>query len=351
MKKYFPHCARIKTRPHFLASFFVVFALLLTACSDSPTAVVLSGKTMGTSYNITLANPDKTLDLTHLQDVINQELLKINQLMSTYIPDSELSRFNHQVKVGEWYPLSAETYAVLDYSLQLSEQTKGAFDVTVAPLINLWGFGYQKKTTFPSDEEILDALTSIGYQYIELDQATRSVKKLRPVTVDLSAVAKGYGVDHIAQVLDSKNVQHYLVEIGGEIRVKGQNKEGNAWRIGIETPALHQSGAQKIIALNNLAVATSGDYRNFFEKDGVRYSHTIDPLTGKPVIHNIASLTVLHEQTMEADALATAFMAMGKERAIAMANVYNIPVYILLYENNSFTASYSKAFEQHLSSK
>ena len=350
MKKYLTHSQYIKTGPHFLASFFVVFSLLLTACSDSPSAVTLSGKTMGTTYNITLANPDTTLDLTHLQDVIDQELLKINQLMSTYIPNSELSRFNHQVDIGQWFPLSAETFTVLEYSLGLSKQTQGKFDVTVAPLINLWGFGYQKKTSFPSDNDITQALKTIGHQYIELDTQQRAVKKHRAVTVDLSAVAKGYGVDRITEVLDNKKIEHYLVEIGGEIRVKGLNKESNLWRIGIETPSLHQSGAQKIVALKNQSVATSGDYRNFFEKDGIRYSHTLDPATGKPVVHNIASLTVIHNSAMEADALATAFMAMGKEQALAMANVYNIPVYILLYENNSFSASYSQAFESYLSS-
>ena len=328
-------------------SFFFVVIFLLNACTQKPESIKFAGKTMGTTYHITLANPPQNLDITQLQHMIDQRLLVINQLMSTYISDSEISRFN-QSPSQQWFSLSPETMKVLLYSLSLSEKTQGKFDVTVAPLINLWGFGHKDMEIFPDDNAIQQAMETIGWELIEIDSTQQRAKKNKPLSIDLSAVAKGYGVDEISQLLDQFSIDHYLVEIGGEIRVKGLNQSNTLWRIGIETPSVHQSGAQKIIPLNNVAVATSGDYRNFFEKEGVRYSHTIDPQTGKPVIHNIASLTVISETAMEADALATALMVLGEEQALIMAKVYNIPLYILLYENNSFTALHSPAFEKYL---
>jgi FAD:protein FMN transferase len=223
----------------------------------------------------------------------------------------------------------------------------GKFDVTVSPLINLWGFGVKETTDFPTAEAIDAARLEVGWQSIVLDKVQQRIKKNKSLSINLSAVAKGYGVDYIAQLLESYNVQHYLVEIGGEIRVKGKNKDNVFWKIGIEVPSFLQKNAQQIISINNKAIATSGDYRNFFEKDGVRYSHTIDPETGKPVVHNIASITVIAETAMEADALATAFMAMGEEKALATAKVYNIPLYMLLYDNDRYISVYSSSFESY----
>jgi len=302
---------------------------------------------MGTTYHISLANPALKLDLGHLQNIVDDELVMINQLMSTYIPDSELSRFN-QAPINEWFQLSKETFTVLKYSLSVAEKTQGQFDITVGPLTNLWGFGPLERAEFPSDKKIKEVMGLIGWESIVLDETNFQVKKTQPVLIDLSAVAKGYGVDHIANTLDQYDIANYLVEIGGEIRAKGVNSSGKPWRIGIETPTLHQTGAQKIIQLKNKAIATSGDYRNFFEKEGVRYSHTIDPNTGKPVVHNIASLTVITEKAMNADALATALMVLGEKKALEMANRHNIAVYILLYEDNTFSSQHSSAFTDYL---
>ncbi|MFT5421339.1 MAG: thiamine biosynthesis lipoprotein [Candidatus Endobugula sp.] len=351
-----------KTRRVLRASFLfvlLVFTLLnVSSCSDSGflnkpslNSIMLSGTTMGTTYHITIVQPKANAlnakESDALQELIDRQLVNINQLMSTYIVDSELSRFN-QSPVGEWFPLSAETFAVIEYSLSLSAQSKGKFDVTVSPLIDLWGFGAEGLREFPSDEAISAAKAQVGWQSISLDKPQLQIKKTKALRTDLSAVAKGYGVDVIVQLLEQQKLQNYLVEIGGEIRVKGKNKDNVFWKVGIETPSLLQAGAQQIISLNNKAVATSGDYRNFFEHKGVRYSHTIDPDSGKPVIHNIASLTVISDTAMEADALATAFMAMGEAKALAMATVYNIPIYILLYENDQFTSSHSSSFEPYL---
>lgn len=346
------HLSQMKTRPVLRASFFfIVLSLVLTlsACTKSPESFTLSGATMGTTYHITLVqHPDVgAVNLEQLQQLVDQELVNINQLMSTYIADSELSLFN-QFPVGQWYEVSPETLAVIEYSLSLSALTSGKFDVTVSPLINLWGFGHKGDTHFPSDEAIAEAKQTVGWGSVIIDKQHSAIKKAKPLSVNLSAVAKGYGVDHIAQVLDAQGIDNYLVEIGGEIRVSGKNQKQLLWRIGVESPSLLQSGAQKVISIDNEAVATSGDYRNFFEKDGIRYSHTIDPVTGKPVIHNIASITVIADTAMEADGLATALMVLGEEKALALATEKGIPVYMLLYEEDNFSVLHSPAFKRFL---
>ena len=344
----------LKTRCVLRASFLFVLLIsfLLSACSRPIESLALSGETMGTTYSITIVVPaNKSIaELSPLQSRIDQELIKINQLMSTYIPDSELSLFN-QLPAGQWYVVSTETMKVIEYSLYLSALSKGKFDVTVSPLISLWGFGAKGQTGFPSDDEILQAKQRVDWQSLVIDKDNLRIKKEKPLSVNLSAIAKGYGVDHIAQLLEEQGIHDYLVEIGGEIRVKGKNKAQQLWRIGVESPSYYQSGVQEIIQLDNKSVATSGDYRNFFERDGVRYSHTIDPETGEPVIHNIASITVLADNAMKADGMATAFMAMGETKAIALATEYNIPIYILLYKNDTFEALHSPSFEAYLYQK
>ena len=338
----------LKTRLHFIALFLFLAAIVFaTSCSPSPEVIKLQGATMGTTYHITIDSPSDRLSSDILQQQVDIELKKINQLMSTYIADSELSRFN-QAPINDWFSLSAETFKVVRYSLTLSAQTEGQFDITIGPLINLWGFGAKGEQALPNEALIAAAKQQVGWQFLMLDEQHQKIKKTRPVAINLSAVAKGYGVDHIANVLDEQGVEHYLVEIGGEIRVKGLNKNQQPWKIGIETPSLWQSGVQKVVALNNKAVATSGDYRNFFEKEGVKYSHTIDPVTGKPVTHSIASLTVIHDSAMQADALATAFNVMGPDKALSMAKVYNIPLYIILYDGDDYKTLVSPSFKPYL---
>lgn len=336
----------------FLFIFVIISSLFLIACNKTVLPIQINGKTMGTTYHITIIpESNDILDVDFLQNGIDKELQLINQLMSTYIADSELSNFNTS-RSTDWFQLSPETFKVIEYSLSLSEQTNSLFDVTVSPLINLWGFGEQGLTDFPSDKAIKDAQENIGWQHLVLDADNQKIKKKKSeLTINLSAIAKGYGVDHIAQWLEQQQVNHYLVEIGGEIKVKGTNKDGQLWKIGVEKPSFLQSNTQTIISIDDKAVATSGDYRNFFEKEGIRYSHTIDPTTGKPVIHNLASLTVIADSAMEADGLATAFMVMGEDQALKMAEEYNIPLYILLYQEGTFTASYSPSFTPYLNDK
>jgi thiamine biosynthesis lipoprotein len=339
--------ARRLIRASFL--FVVISVLIVSACSKAPESLSLNGATMGTTYHITIVIPPEVHlpSLTKLQILIDKELLKINQLMSTYIPNSEISLFN-QLSVDEWYPISGETLGVLNYSKSLSELSEGKFDITVSPLINLWGFGAKGEQAFPDDDAIAQARAKVGWESLLIDDTMQRIKKQKPLTINLSAVAKGYGVDYITKILESKGINNYLVEIGGEIRVKGKNQRQLLWKIGVESPSLFQSGVQKVISVDNKSVATSGDYRNFFEKDGIRYSHTIDPYTGKPVVHNIASITVVADTAMEADGLATTLMVMGEEKALALATQLNIPIYILLYKNDTFSVSYSPSFSPYL---
>lgn len=331
-----------------------VSVFYLAACEQKLSTTSLAGKTMGTTYHITLVGAAEGINTAlseeqshHLADSIDKQLQRINQLMSTYIPDSEISRFNRSPS-NQWFSISPETLQVVRYGLALSAMSQGMFDITVSPLIELWGFGSNGATAFPSTQAIEAARSMVGWQHLLIDDTHSRIKKSQPLTIDLSAIAKGYGVDIIAELLNEQGITNYLVEIGGEIRVSGVNAEKQSWRIGIETPAVFQQGAQQIIALNNVAVATSGDYRNFFEKDGVRYSHTIDPTTGRPVIHDIASITVIAQTAMEADGLATMFMALGEQDALRLAETLSVPIYILRYDNDVFSESFSSGFAQYL---
>ena len=224
--------------------------------------------------------------------------------------------------------ISDDLFKVISHANTISKTTNGAFDITVGPLVNLWGFGPNKsENKIPSNEEIELIKKNIGYKKIYLNKETTSIKKLHPdLYVDLSGIAKGFAVDKIALYLNSYNLENYLVEIGGELIAKGTNEDNEVWQIGIENP---NNNLAKIIGLKDIAMATSGDYRNYFEKNGVRYSHTINPNTGKPIKHKLASVTVLDKTAMNADALATAFMVLGPAKTIELANELKIGVYLI----------------------
>lgn len=291
------------------------YLLLFEACDKKDDLFRISGKTMGTQYHITVVNSFSGLKFppASLHNEIDLLLDQINQQMSTFINNSEVSRFNRYTEKS-WFPVSSDLAFVVRSSLDVSKQTSGAFDITLAPLIDLWGFGAKPRIDFPQDKEIDEALASIGYELLEvrLDPAAlrKSILKLR---IDLSAVAKGFAVDKISDFLSLNGYKNYLIEIGGEIRTQGKNVSGLPWRIGIEHPDKLQEHAKEYLLVSNLSLATSGDYRNYFIKKGIRYSHTLNPRTGKPVTHNLASVTVLHDSAMMADAYATALSVMGEK--------------------------------------
>lgn len=323
----------------------IIFLLIITSCSKQNSYVKLTGYTMGTTYHVTLEKKD--IDVEQLQIKIDERLKKINQLMSTYIDDSELSVFN-QNQTTECQKLSLETLFVIKSAIDVSHKTNGKFDVTLAPLITMWGF--DKKDTqdvIPSQNQIDFELNNIGFKKIIIEN--NCVKKQLPqLSINLSAIAKGYAVDQIAKIIQQQQIKNYLVEIGGEVANQGLNPKGKNWRIAIESPNTAERTIQKAITPKNLGIATSGNYRNYFEKNGKRYSHTIDPTTGYPITHTLASITVLHEQTMMADALATGLLVMGDEAALKFAEKTNLPIFMLIKDGDNFKEVYSTAFQQYL---
>jgi thiamine biosynthesis lipoprotein len=304
----------------------------------------LTGPTMGTTYNIKFVTVDK-LDEKILKEQIDQLLLDINQLMSTYIKDSELSQFN-QWKSIEPFPMSLQTIEVLKEAKRLGKISGGLLDVTVGPLVNLWGFGPQSRPEkIPSDKLIQATRQLVGLEKLIIGPTWAS--KTNPnLYVDLSTIAKGYAVDQITQLLQTYKIENLLVEIGGEMRLSGVKASGEAWKIAIEKPEAEQRTAQEIISIGDNAVATSGDYRIYYEQDGVRYSHLIDPNTGYPITHNVVSVTVIHPSSMTADGLATALIVMGKEKALALADKYDIAVLLITKEKDGFNEYTSNKFAQ-----
>ena len=308
-----------------------------------------SGSTMGTSFSVKITDIPQEISEQSLDSNIKQILTRINDRMSTYYEESEVSRFN-KLQALDWFQVSQDTLFVVNEALRLSELTQGAFDVTVGPLVNLWGFGpHIRSTTLPSDDFIKQAQGNVGYRFVHTKDAPPAIRKDRPhVQIDLSAIAKGYAVDQIAEFLESKQIANFLVEVGGEIRAKGNNAEGINWKVAIETPIPEQRAVHRVLYLDNHAIATSGNYRNFFEKDGVRFSHTIDPLTGKPITHDLASVTVISASSMHADALATGLMVLGPQIGFQLAEIENLAALFLVKDTEGFQEKTTAAFDRSL---
>ncbi|MEX3242605.1 FAD:protein FMN transferase [Serratia quinivorans] len=321
--------------------------LLLTGCG--PEQVNLDGKTMGTSYSVRYVTGDDTPSAAKIQAEIDKRLELVNDQMSTYRPGSELSRFNASRAVDKPFPVSAATTEVVLEALRINRVTDGALDVTVGPLVNLWGFGPEgRPDKVPSAAELERRRAWTGIDKLSV-QGNALVKSIPELYVDLSSIAKGYGVDVIAQYLQSQQVKNYMVDIGGEVRTRGHNGEKKPWRIAIERPAAGmEQKAQLVIQPGEMSIATSGDYRNYFEQDGVRYSHTIDPVTGKPIHHHLVSVTVLSPTCMAADGLSTGLNVLGPERGMALANLMGIPVFMIVKTAKGFEERYSEAFKPYL---
>ena len=321
-------------------------ALLATACTPPGAALTVTGATMGTSYSVQLIDPSVALrDPAHLNRRLAARLRHINAVLSTYDRASDISRVN-AAQHTRWIPVSPLLVARVRDAEYYAELSQGAFDISIGPLVNLWGFGPQRpRHTVPSAAAVAAAKALVGRQRIETRTRPPALRKLhRGVRIDLSAIAKGYAVDALAHLLDEHGADNYLVEIGGELRVKGVNATGSAWRIGIERPNATTRQAQHILRLSNQAMATSGDYRNYFITDGQRYAHTINPATGYPVKHHLASVSVIADHCAQADALATALMAMGPHRAKALAERKHIAALFIERTAQGFATTASTAF-------
>ena len=302
---------------------------------------MLQGKTMGTTYNIALVHSkDKVIDTAKLQSQIDKLLLDFNQHVSTYVPDSQISVFNRLADTS-WSKVHEDFISIVKASQAVSRLSDGAFDISISPLVNLWGFGPAKKDDAPNQEQIKKALSQIGFNKIEYNEEQKSLRKTqKDMQIDLSAIAKGFAVDKISELLKQNNLPNHLVEIGGELIASGLNQADKKWRIAIEQPDLSTKITQQGLDISNRAVATSGDYRNYFVEKGVRRSHIIDPKTGYPISHKLASVTVVHESTAMADAFATALLVMGEEKGKLFAEKNNLDVLMIIRKDNSDTAAF-----------
>ena len=327
----------------------LLWAALLAGCQGEPESFTLSGESMGTSWHVTLVPTAGMPARAELQAGIQAQLERVNQSMSTYREDSEISRFN-ALAPDTWFEVSEDFHAVLSTAMAVGWQSEGAYDVTVAPLVDLWGFGPAGQVGAPpADDRITDVLENVGQDYLRLDgEGGYRLLKTRPVSLDFSSIAKGYGVDLVARWLDARGLDRYLVEVGGEMRLAGMSGRGDPWRVAIERPESALRTAEQAISVTDVAIATSGDYRNYFEVDGQRFSHSIDPRRGYPVSHDLVSVTVLDNSAMRADAWATALVVLGQERAMAVATQQGLAVYFIQRQGDTLHSSHSPAFAPFL---
>jgi len=301
---------------------------------------------MGTYYGVTTRCPAPPVDLDAR---IASALAEVNAQMSTYDESSTLSRFNRDEDT-DWFPVEPALVKVISAAQIISRQSGGAFDVTVGPLVNLWGFGPDAVgAQAPSPEALTEARSRVGYRFLEVRDDPPALRKSMPVYVDLSAIAKGFGVDQVAVLLDGLGCADFLVDVGGEVRARGQNPSGRPWRVGVEVPDPDSAGGvQRVLLLDNRAVATSGDYRNFRDLDGRRFSHTIDPRTGAPVSHALASVSVVHDSAMWADGYATAIDVLGPEAGLALADDLGLPVLLVVRTPDGFEERYNRLLSDYL---
>jgi thiamine biosynthesis lipoprotein len=286
---------------------------------------------MGTTYNVKVAGRALSDgEQARAREAVQRAFDDVVGRMSTFESDSELSRFNRH-RDDEPFALSRETLAVLALAQRVSAASGGAFDVTVAPLVDAWGFGPGRMNRVVGEAEIGALEARVGWKMLVADPAAGTASKARPdLRADLSGIAKGYGVDRAARALEALAITDYVVEAGGEVRARGLNAEAIPWRIGIEQPDVLPRRAHFVLPLHDLSMATSGDYRIFFERDGQRYCHEIDPATGRPIRHGLASVTVVAADCAYADAMATALIVMGPDKGAAFATARGLAAYFMV---------------------
>ena len=323
---------------------------LLAACDESREPIRVSGPAQGTSYSVTVMNPPARLSQAELKDRLGEVIARIDGQMSTWRDDSEVSRFN-AAAANEWVPVSADLAQLTREALAIGRETNGAFDVTLGPILSVWGFGAdaERPTRLPNTDELAAAREKTGIGLVEVrDEPPALRKKSSAVTLDVAGLAQGYSVDRIAEELERFGAHRYLVELGGELYASGNKQGRTPWRIGVEKPEAGTREIERVVGLADAGMTTSGDYRDFFEIDGRRFSHTIDPRTGRPVAHDLRSVTVIAEDAMTADAMATALLVMGAEAGRAYADVHDIAALFVSGEAQGYTEEHSKAFEPYL---
>ncbi|ARU89023.1 FAD:protein FMN transferase [Pseudomonas sp. M30-35] len=322
----------------------VALAAALTGCWFSDRVEEFGGPTMGSSYSVKYVHTDATPDVAEVKAQTEAILAEVDKQMSTYRDDSLVSEFN-QAPAGSCMQLPEGMLELVRVGGELSEQSDGAFDLTLEPLLNLWGFGPKARAEkVPTPEQVTEARKHIGHQHLHIDG--QSLCKDVGIQLDFNSIAAGYTVDKIIKRLKELGITSYLVEATGELKAAGKKPDGQPWRIAIEAPRDDERVSQKVLELDGYGISTSGDYRNYFEENGVRYSHTIDPQTGAPITHKLASVTVANRSTLMADGLSTLLMVLGPERGMAYAREAGVAAFFVTREGEAFVTNSSPAFEQ-----
>lgn len=322
--------------------FLILSSFLLGSCYQADSIHVFNGKTMGTYYSVKIVSSDIDKENTKLQ--IEELLKEVNQVFSTYINTSEVSRINAHRSANP-FAVTPVMEQMLQLSFDIYHKSDKFFDPTVGPLVNLWGFGPDGKRYKPSSSEIKKSLKFVGLDKISILNG-QLTKREEDIYLDFSSIAKGQGVDDLGLVLESLDFKSYLIEIGGEIRARGKKPDGNFWSIGIEKPSKERGQAvQKVLKLNDESIATSGSYRNYLKYGDALFSHTISPITGYPIEHKLISVSVLDKNCANADAWATALMALGPEKGLDKANQLGLKAYFLVKDNDKFVELASQAFK------
>ena len=337
-------------RKMILPALFVggLFYVTFTRTPESPQQIVIQGEALGTTWTVKSSEPASAESEQAVRTVVDDALRLVDEQMSTYREDSNLMKLN-AATAGDGFAVPEELGEVLNESLVVYGASKGAFDVTIGPAVRAWGFGPDKTRTPPS-AEVLETLSAhVGSDKVHIEG--NQVHKAHPeLEIDLSAIAKGYAVDLIAERLAEEGRSNLMVEVGGEIVARGKNPAGHPWRLGIETPTSEGREVLKVVSLNDAAMATSGDYRNYYEVDGKRVSHLIDPRSMRPIEHKLASVTVIHPRCSTADAWATALSVLGEEEGFLLAEAQGLQAFFIVRDTDGAFSTKSttsfKALEQ-----
>ena len=324
------------------ALFALLASILLAGCGEK--IEEFGGPTMGSHYSLKYLAGEGTPEPAALKAEVDGLLAEVDAQMSTWRVDSDLSRFN-RLPADSCQVMPEAVLRLIHEGQLLSAESEGAFDLTVQPLLELWGFGAQSRgERLPSAEEVAAARQRVGHGHLRIDG--QQLCKAAAVQVDLSGIAAGYVVDRIAERLEELGVRSYLLDVTGELRAAGRKPDGNLWRVAIEAPRDDRQVAQKVLELDGVGVSTSGDYRNYFERDGRRYSHTLDPRSGAPITHRLASVTVVDASTLRADGLSTLLMVLGPEGGYAFAERGDIAAFFVTRTDQGFATRATPAFER-----
>lgn len=334
-------------KPRYHQSLCLLFLLsVFLGCQHEPSIAELTGAIQGTTYHIKLGLQTTPAALAQLQKQIDETFADIDLKLSNYRDDSEISRFNRQQTL-DWVPVSPEIVQLCQLARQVSEKTHGCFDLTIKPLFDLWGFS-RNENRIPTTQEIRQVLAHVGMKRIETDlNGNRLRKRDKAVQVDLSSVGQGYTVKVISDLLEHSGIQNYLVEVGGEMKVKGHKPDGTPWRVAIEKPTPYSREIQRVLDIHQeagTAIMTAGTYRHFFEDNGQVYSHILDPRTGRPVTHQLLSVTILHNDPTMADVWDTALLCVGETEAAHIAEAEHLKVLLISKDHQQLREHMSPEF-------